>query len=78
MNPMTMMQLMQRWSLFQQDHPKVIPFLQAAKDIALQEGAVLEIKATDPEGKAITSNIRVTANDVETFRMVSELSQRPE
>ena len=78
MNPMAMMQLMQRWSLFQQDHPKVIPFLQAAKDVALQEGAVLEIKATDPAGKTITSNIRVTANDVETFRMVSELSQRPE
>ena len=73
MNPMALMQFAQRWSLFQEDHPKFMPFVNAAKGIAMKEGSVLELKATDPDGKTITTNIRVTANDVETFRMFADL-----
>ena len=75
MNPMMLMQLVQRWSVFQQDHPRFMPFFSAAKETVLTEGSVLELKVTDPEGKEITTNIRVTANDVETFRIISELIQ---
>lgn len=75
MNAMQMMQIMQRWSLFQEDHPKFRPFLGAMKELAMKEGTVLELKATDPDGKTIMTNIKVTANDVETFRMASELMQ---
>ncbi len=78
MNPMALMQLMQRWSVFQADHPKFVPFVNAVKDSVMKEGAILEMKVTDPDGKATTTNIKVTANDVETFRMIAELRKDPE
>ena len=73
MNPMAIMQLAQRWSVFQADHPKFVPFVNAAKDVVAKEGSILELKVTDPDGKIVTTNIRVTANDVETFRMLADL-----
>lgn len=78
MNPMAIMQLMQRWSVFQSDHPKFVPFVNAVKDTVMKEGSVLEMKVTDPDGKTTTTNIRVTANDVETFRMIAELKKTEE
>lgn len=71
MNPMFLMQAKQRLELFQREHPKVLPFLNTIKSQALREGSVIEIKVTDPEGKEYVSNIRVTANDVETVRLLS-------
>lgn len=72
MNPMMFMQLQQRIQTFQQDHPKFVPFLMAIKDNALQEGTVLGVTVTTPDGKKIESNIKLTANDIETIRMMSD------
>ena len=72
MNPMMFMQLQQRIQTFQQDHPKFLPFLMAIKDNALQEGTVLAMTVTTPDGKTIESNIKLTANDIETIRMMMD------
>ena len=72
MNPMMLMQLQQRLGKFQQDHPKFLPFMMAVKDNALQEGTVFAMKVTTPEGKTIESNIKLTANDIETVRMMMD------
>ncbi len=72
MNPMMLMQLQQRIQTFQQDHPKFLPFLMALKDNALEEGTVVAMKVTTPEGKTIESNIKLTANDIETVRMMMD------
>ncbi len=71
MNPKMLMQLQQRLQTFQQDHPKFLPFLSAVKDNAVQEGSVFAVKVTTPDGRTIESNIRLTANDIETIRMMS-------
>ncbi len=68
-NPMMLMQFQQRIQLFTQEHPKVMPFMTAIKDNALQEGAVFAMKVTTPDGKTLESNIRLTADDIETIRM---------
>ena len=73
MNPMMIMQLQQRMQTFQQDHPKVMPFMMAVKDNALQEGTVIAMKVTTPDGKSLESNIKLTANDIETIRMMSDM-----
>nr|WP_297703784.1 hypothetical protein [uncultured Butyrivibrio sp.] len=70
MNPMMLMQLQQRLSLFQQDHPKVIPFMQAVGNNAVTEGTVFAVKVTTPDGKVLESNIKLTANDIETINMI--------
>ncbi len=70
MNPMLLMQFQQRLSQFQQDHPKVMPFFQAVGNNAVQEGTVFAIKVTTPDGKTLESNIKLTANDIETINMM--------
>ena len=70
MNPMALLQMKDRFEIFQQEHPKVLPFLNAVWANALQTGTVLELKVTTPEGKELTSNIRLTENDIETIRML--------
>ena len=72
MNPMMFMQLQQRIQTFQQDHPKFVPFLMAIKDNAMQEGTVLGVTVTTPDGRKIESNIKLTANDIETIKMMSD------
>lgn len=72
LNPMMLMQLQQKIQTFQQDHPKFVPFMTAVKNNALEEGAVFAMKVTTPEGKTIESNIRLTANDIETIRMMMD------
>lgn len=69
-NPMALMKMKERMKLFKQDHPKVGPFFKVLHDEALQEGTILELKATTPDGKDYVSNIRLNANDLETLRML--------
>jgi hypothetical protein len=70
MNPMLLMQMQQRFTQFQQDHPKVMPFFRAVGDNAVQEGTVFAIKVTTPDGRTLESNIKLTANDIETINML--------
>ena len=72
-NPMMLMQLQQRMQTFQQDHPKFFPFMRAIKDNALEEGTILAMEVTTPDGKKLESNIKLTANDVETLRMLMSM-----
>jgi len=69
LNPMKLMKLKERFGLFREDHPKVLPFFKKLRSEALQEGSVLEMKVTTPDGKEYSSNIRLNAHDVETIRM---------
>ena len=69
-NPMALLQLKERLSLFQQDHPRVFPFFNMLKEEGLQEGAVYEMKVTLPDGKERIMNFRMNANDIETIRLL--------
>ena len=69
MNPMQMMQMKSRLDIFKTQHPKVLPFLQAARGY-VQEGTVIEVKLTTPDGRTLESNIRVTEDDVKTVGML--------
>ena len=74
-NPTMLMQIQQRIQTFQQDHPKFVAFLMAIRDNALEEGSVIAMKVTTPDGRTIESNIKLTANDIETFRMMASGNQ---
>ena len=68
-NPLALMQLKERLNIFNADHPKMLPFLTALRD-RVQEGSVLELKVTDPDGQELVTNIRVNENDMETVRIL--------
>lgn len=70
MNPIKLGQLKPKLKEFQERHPKFIQFLTRALPENIKEGSVLEIKVTDPEGKALKTNIKVTPEDAQ---LLSEL-----
>ncbi len=67
-NPMKLMKLKDTFRMLNREHPKVLPFLRAVKDQALEEGTVMEISVTKPDGTNLTSNIRLTADDVRAIK----------
>ena len=73
MNPMDIMQLGGRLQTFSNQHPKFGAFLREAGTDAMREGSILEMKVTSPEGKEYVTNLRLTAEDVETISMIRNM-----
>lgn len=74
-NPRKIAQLKDRYQLFQTEHPKVMPFLSAVGNNAIDVGSVLEMKVADPNGREYKCNIRLTQDDLETYQMLRELKK---
>lgn len=65
MNPLKLGQMKKDFTEFSRRHPKFVPFFTNAVPAAAKEGSILEVKVTNPEGKEIKTNIKVTAEDVQ-------------
>lgn len=66
-NPMKLMRFKEMGERFRANHPRIPGFFEAAFH-SIREGSVIEMTVTDPEGKTICANIRVTAEDMEMLR----------
>ena len=75
MNPMKLLQIKSLWDKFTANHPKFPKFLQAVGTNGIREGSILEITVTTPEGEKISSNLRITAEDMELVENLKEISQ---
>lgn len=73
-NPAKLLELRGMGERFKKNHPRIPGFFNAAVE-NLQEGSVIEMTVTDPEGKKICANIRVTAEDMEMVRRAQEAFQ---
>ena len=60
------------WEEFTRNHSKFPAFLAAAKAKGIAEGTVIGIKIVGPEGEAIETNIKVKAEDLKLFDMISK------
>ncbi len=69
-NPMMLLKFRERLTLFNRDHPKVLPFLNMVKDRALDEGTIYELKVTTTDGQEYVTNIKLNQNDLESIRML--------
>ena len=67
---MNLMQLKETWGTFKSNHPKFPLFFKAVSASALKEGSVVEIKVTSPEGKTLTTNLKLAASDLELFEQL--------
>ena len=56
-----------------EEHPKLFPFMKAVSAAGAREGTIVEMKVTTPEGQVLESNMKLTANDIELFRMIREI-----
>ncbi len=67
MNIQDIMKLKTAWDTFTANHPKFPAFLNAAKQAGIKENTIVAISITDPEGKTIETNVKVTSSDLELF-----------
>lgn len=68
-NPMKLMQLKGMMDKFKENHPRIPGFFNAAA-CSVREGSIIEMTVTDPEGKRLCANIKVTAADMELLHQV--------
>ena len=67
-NPMKLLEIRNLWSAFTRRHPKFPQFLTAVQQAGIPEGTVIEITITPPDGKTFTSNLKVTAEDIDAVK----------
>lgn len=72
-NPMKLLQLRPLVTQFQNAHPKFMQFIAAVGQSGMKEGTVIEISITDPEGKNLCTNMKLSKDDLELFESISEL-----
>lgn len=63
-NPLKLLQFKSAWENFSSRHPKFAAFLQVIAKGGFSEGTVIDIRITTPEGKELSSNMRITAEDI--------------
>lgn len=61
------------WEQFTKEHPKFPLFLEAVQRRGISEGTVIALSFTDPEGKTIETNIKVTASDIQLYETLKDL-----
>ena len=67
-------QLKKMWDTFTNNHPMFPKFLKAVNKRGIQEGTVIEIIVTDPDGTPLSTNLKVTATDIELFNALKDLT----
>lgn len=72
MNPMGLMKIKGLVEKFKGNHPKVPMFFSAASK-SVDVDSVIEINITTAEGKNLRTNMKVTAEDMELVKQLSEL-----
>lgn len=63
-NPMQLLKIKGLWNEFTGRHPKFPAFLKALGQGAVTEGSVIEITVTTGNGQKISSNLKITAEDM--------------
>ena len=72
-NPMDILRLKGMWQQFRDAHPKLVAFVQAVRNGYVKEGSVFDLTVTDPDGKSIRTNFRLSESDLELFRQLAEI-----
>lgn len=73
MNPMDLFRIKSLWDKFTRNHPKFPQFLQAVGKDTIAEGTVFEFKVTTANGETYTSNLKLTASDMELMEEMKSL-----
>ncbi|MCQ2536522.1 MAG: hypothetical protein MJ110_06105 [Lachnospiraceae bacterium] len=67
------MQLMNAWNTFQQNHPKFPMFLKAVSSRGIKEDTIIEMAVTMPDGEKLETNLKITASDLALFEQFRNL-----
>ena len=72
-NPAKLLQLKKQYSAFLDRHPKFMRYLAYITDNYMEEGAVLDVTVTDPAGKSLHGNAKLSAEDVAFLQEVRRM-----
>ena len=72
-NPLRLLQLKSAWEQFQARHPKFPAFLNAESRNTLEEGTIIDVTVTSPDGRQIGTNLKLTAEDLQLLQEIKEL-----
>ena len=73
-NPTAIFKAKKSWETFCGNHPRFPAFLQAVQSAGIQEGTIIEVSVTTPEGRCMTTNVKLTASDMQAFNDLKGLS----
>lgn len=76
MNPAKLLKIKGAWDKFSYNHPKFEPFVKAVQKNAIEEGTIIEINFKTAEGQSINTNLKLTKDDLELFRDLSDLMSK--
>ena len=71
-NPLKLMQLKTAWQSFAMRHPKFPLVWKTVYRQGLVEGTVLEFRVTTPDGKVLTSNMKVSQADLDLLKQIQD------
>ncbi|KAI4451973.1 hypothetical protein C823_006534 [Eubacterium plexicaudatum ASF492] len=72
-NPAMIFKIKSMWDEFTRNHPKLPRFFQAAVSHPLEEGTVIEMTIQRPNGDTLTSNVKLTASDLDLLDQLKEM-----
>lgn len=75
-NPADLFRVRSAAAQFNANHPKLLPFFNAAKTKAMTPGSIIEIAITDPNGEKIETNLRVHESDIELINLLTEIGSK--
>ena len=75
LNPMQILKLKEKLNEFRKRHPGFSRFILDICRKGLPADAIMEMKVIMPDGKEMTTNFRVTPEDIEFLRMIELLRQ---
>lgn len=75
MNMGMMMKFMKEKNEFVRRHPKFAAFWNAVSQNMIEEGTVIEITVTKADGETITSNMKVTAEDMTVLQGLQNMQK---
>lgn len=75
-NPASILQFRKDWGDFEQRHPKFVTFLGTMFKTGIQEGSVVEIAITLPDGRKVESNMKISEEDLQFMRNIGNMSSK--
>ena len=75
-NPADLFKVRSAAAKFNANHPKLLPFFNAARGKAMTPGAIIELAITDPSGEKIETNLRVQESDIELINLLMEIGSK--
>ena len=73
MNPSALFRLQGAFQKFQAAHPKVVSYFSSVFGNGIPEGSVIELTVTKPGEEPVTTNMRVTQDDLDLMQTLKEM-----